>query len=425
MRKHVPSLLNYCIIPPNTTKPKGNGETVAKSKIALAITPYSLERCRMLTGLFEYVNRHCRWDIDLISGAEMVTRERIDQMCRDGVDGLIVSLVDRRDVLKHLESSSLRSVVIDTGLDHAPPPKANISFYDSAIAGEATGSTGFRYLRSCGNFRIYGFVANDGVASWSTNRMHGFIDEAKKGGHETSTFLATGESRLGNLKTWLRSLPKPAAVMAANDWTALETLKACRLANIEVPGQICILGVDDNELICTHSTPTLSSIRLDHAAIGAMLAKALRRMLSGRNGIAANACLSSCAATVIERGSTRPPLPAAHIIRKGLDYIEAHAAEGITVDDVVMHLGISRRLAVLRFSELNDRTISESIRQRRLEVACEKLANSNASIASVAASSGFPNLRNFEKLFKRTRGITPGEYRRQHRSTRANSQRSQ
>lgn len=62
------------------------------------------------------------------------------------------------------------------------------------------------------------------------------------------------------LADFLTTLPKPAAVMAAYDVRASEVISLCNNLNIDIPKQISVLGVDNDEILCNISTPTLSSI---------------------------------------------------------------------------------------------------------------------------------------------------------------------
>lgn len=388
-----------------------------KHKVVIAVTPYSIERCRILMGLYSFENAHCRWDIEMLPNANLVDEKCIDRMAKEGIDGLIASRIDSMQVLKKLERTKIKSVVVDTANDYAPPPRSNISFYDASVAGAATGATGFKFLESCGKFRSYAFIANKEPTSWSRNRMNGFISEATKDGVEPAIFSEFGQNRRQQMKRFLISLQKPAAVMAANDWTALETRNCCRRTGIDIPGQICLLGVDDNEFICTHATPTLSSIHINHEKIGIELAKMLHKML-GRKWKPSNVLIPEMESSVTERESTKPPIPAAHLIHKGLDYIKAHANEPITVSDVVKHLGVSRRLAELRFAELHGNTIADTIRNHRLEQSRNMLENSSLNIGNIAKSCGFPSRRSAEILFKAQFGLTMGEYRNRHSKTR-------
>ena len=67
-------------------------------------------------------------------------------------------------------------------------------------------------------------------------------------------------TRRGELAKWLRRFAKPAAVLAADDAAAQEVLQACASARLSVPGEVSVLGIDDEEFVCENATPTLSSI---------------------------------------------------------------------------------------------------------------------------------------------------------------------
>ena len=53
----------------------------------------------------------------------------------------------------------------------------------------------------------------------------------------------------GELAKWLRQLVKPAAVLAADDATALEVLQTCKTVHLAIPNEISVMGIDDEELV--------------------------------------------------------------------------------------------------------------------------------------------------------------------------------
>ena len=55
------------------------------------------------------------------------------------------------------------------------------------------------------------------------------------------------------LAEWLVSLPKPCGVWAAFDQRAKHVLDACRLAGLNVPSQIQVLGVDNETYVCSQT----------------------------------------------------------------------------------------------------------------------------------------------------------------------------
>jgi len=81
------------------------------------------------------------------------------------------------------------------------------------------------------------------------------------------------------LTRWLLGLPKPVAILAADDARARQVLETCQLAGLNVPGDIALLGVDNDELVCENTSPTLSSIQPDFDAGGYEAASLLEQLM--------------------------------------------------------------------------------------------------------------------------------------------------
>ena len=80
----------------------------------------------------------------------------------------------------------------------------------------------------------------------------------------------------------LAEYPKPCGILTYDDGIGRDLLDLCRLADINVPASVCVLGMGDNALICENANPSLSSIQLDYERVGFLAAKALDDMISGR-----------------------------------------------------------------------------------------------------------------------------------------------
>ena len=81
---------------------------------------------------------------------------------------------------------------------------------------------------------------------------------------------------------WLKNLPKPIGIMAANDACGLRVLEACRAARLVVPEEISVIGVDDDELLCSLCHPPLSSIGLATVSAGYRVAQTLHALMLGQ-----------------------------------------------------------------------------------------------------------------------------------------------
>ena len=74
----------------------------------------------------------------------------------------------------------------------------------------------------------------------------------------------------------------PFGVMAADDEIAATAVSICRLSGIDIPNDIAVIGVDDNESLCENTVPTLSSVRPDFQQGGRFAARLLARMMRAR-----------------------------------------------------------------------------------------------------------------------------------------------
>lgn len=86
---------------------------------------------------------------------------------------------------------------------------------------------------------------------------------------ETEASVARGYEAAAGL---CRSLPRPTAIVAANDFLALGAIEAARTAGLQIPGDLAVVGCEDMEF-AAHLDPTLTSVRLPDRALGAAAAR--------------------------------------------------------------------------------------------------------------------------------------------------------
>jgi LacI family transcriptional regulator len=80
----------------------------------------------------------------------------------------------------------------------------------------------------------------------------------------------------------------------------------------------------------------------------------------------------------------------------------------------VRRLAVARRTLEQRFIRLMGRTPAAEIRRVRIEVAKRLLIESDKSVAQVARASGFSQQDLFSRTFRRSVGVPPSDFRRQH-----------
>ena len=359
---------------------------------------------KQLTGILNFVKNGRPWSIQLITDPQAFTSEIIEKAEKDGIDGFIAHAGP--EAAAALSRSTIPTVLIDF-----PPPALVTRRKNLAIlldSDEDIGKTGADFFLKLGNFASYGFIPDGENRGWSRLRERGFktaLRQAKKSCEVFNPAAAT-------LKEFLLSLPKPAAVMTAYDFMAKEALETCAKLKLDVPSLVSILGVDNDEIICEYSTPSLSSVRINHEDFGYESAKILAGMMAaGRPCECRRRFLG--AGAVIERESTSPISPATRLVQQARQYIQRHFADDIGVEDVVMHLGsASRRLVDRRFREITGNSIRRTIEDMRLENVKRLLQTTDMSIEKISRLSGYPNTQRLKYVFKTRFGLTMGEWRK-------------
>lgn len=105
---------------------------------------------------------------------------------------------------------------------------------------------------------------------------------------------------------------------------------------------------------------------------------------------------------------TRPPA----WLRRVTDLLQERAPEMIRLSEITREVGISRSHLMAEFRRHQRMTIGDFVRHRRIELACGMLLRSDPGLAEIAIACGFPNQTCFSSVFRRFRGMTPGQYRR-------------
>ena len=210
----------------------------------------------------------------------------------------------------------------------------------------------------------------------------------------------------------LMECPKPCGILTYDDGIGRDILDLCRLANITVPGSVCVLGMDDNALICENAYPALSSIQLDYERTGFLAAKALDDMISGR---ARELPRLVCGIRdITERASTQDPRGSGRLVSLACDFIAKNACRrgGINQMDIANHLGVSVRTLQLRFKEAAfTRSILSEIQRVQLENVCRMLTTTNRSITEITFASGFGSLSRLKAIFAKTFKMSMRAYR--------------
>ena len=116
--------------------------------------------------------------------------------------------------------------------------------------------------------------------------------------------------------------------------------------------------------------------------------------------------------TVRQVGSRRKTSDLVELITR---QIEERYYETITLESICNQYHYSLSYASGRFKEETGNTFTAALQNRRIEEGCRLLLQTKQSVAQIAEQVGYHNVKFFHQVFKRVIGLTPKEFRRQHR----------
>jgi AraC family transcriptional regulator len=100
-------------------------------------------------------------------------------------------------------------------------------------------------------------------------------------------------------------------------------------------------------------------------------------------------------------------------LRNAIDYLEAHLADDIGLDDVAAVVGLSTAHLADLFRQGTGEPPHRWLMNRRLARACELLANPTLSITEIAHRCGFASSQHLAAVTRRRLATTPTAYRRE------------
>jgi len=275
----------------------------------------------------------------------------------------------------------------------------------------------YLHLRECG-FEHFAFVgAPSGHYFYDDERREGFCEcVARDGRRECYVFKgkkARGESgwesHQRELIKWLKLLPKPAGLMCCHDGRGQQVLDACQRAEIGVPDEIAVLGVDNDEVLCGFTIPSLSSIAIDSDRIGYEAARLLDNMIHRRKQT--NSQTTFDPGEVIVRQSTDVVACDDPEVAAAIRFIRQHVCHRVTVDDVLKHVRISRATLYKRFKRIVGRSPKQEILILQMKHAKMLLRATDKPIYEIAEQLGFEEAKYFNTVFHKHTGFTPMKYR--------------
>ncbi|QDT01989.1 Xylose operon regulatory protein [Rubripirellula lacrimiformis] len=384
-----------------------------RPKIALMVETSRSYGRELLKGIALFARTRTNWSL-------MHQEMTIDAALPDWLGSASVSgAIARVDQHSVGQLSALGVPVVDVRCRHEFPGMPRFDTDDRAVARLA-----FDHLRERG-FERFAFCGFQTI-HFSMARLRFFREAVEAAGLPLSVYESPGTegARVSGaeqsgmmddhgVSTWLKTLQHPTGLLACNDIRGQQVLNACGILDIQVPDQIGVIGVDDDDAICPLCDPTLSSVRPDAEGIGYRAAEALQQMMHGgqrhsRLELLAPQRVSCRRSTQVHASEDRDLAEACRFIRQ-------HACDGINVNHVADAVRISRRQLERRFRAEFGSTLHDEITRAQVDRVKQLLRETNMTLEQITPLAGYRHTERLSVAFKRETGITPGEYRKQPR----------
>lgn len=373
-----------------------------KKKVFIALKMSGIAGQAKLAGIFRYLNKKYNdnsiWEIHLVRTRNDLTEASLTDAIQNNTDGFIVSIPDVEESVGPISRISTPTIIMDIHSQAMEGRRDCIIFIRNSA--DDIGRKAANFLINQGIAHSYAFLHSNPIMDWSISRYNSFKATLIDAGLWCEELFDPNDAT---------KLKRPAAILAANDDRAFELLKHLSSKRIKTPQQIAILGVDNDTLLCENSNPRISSIQPDFEKEGYIAAETLDMMM---NGVIPKERVTLVGVKeIVRRESTSEQSSQGRLVQKAIAYIDRHALEGIEVDDVVKHLKCSRRLADLRFREIQGQSILEAITERRLSEVKRRLTGTKEKIDAIALSCGYTNPNYLKNLFKKKFGMSMRDFR--------------
>ena len=383
-------------------------------KVALIIESSRAYGRGLLSGIARYSSLHGLW-MFYRQSQFYLNPESLKKMLSHikdwGATGIIVREQEGLDEILALGLPTIVSPLTARSIPGVPSIYTDCSSI-ARLGAEYFLKNGFHHFAFCGYHHKPPFA-------WSEDRAKVFNEVITQAGFKAHIYnppksrmpLAWEREQL-IMADWLKSLPKPIGLMTCADDRSQNVIDACRIANVNVPQEVAVLGTDNDKIICELSYPPLSSIALNVEKAGYEAAELLDKGMKGQKMEAEMLLVRPL--HVVTRQSTDVMAIGDKEVAEAVRYIRKNVKNMIQVNDLAAAVGVSRRSLERKFNRILDCSVYHEIRRMRVEQISYFLAETNHSILGIARTFGFTGAEHISRYFRREKGMSPQAYRKQY-----------
>lgn len=379
-------------------------------RVLVMIAPTSQKVLREKTlGIMRYAHLHGPWEIQFLDESPLMPRLGTFESWRP--DGIITRESPESLAALGFAADRIPTVFFDAelrGRRGLPSVQHNVREAAEAVADSFTG-VGLELFAYMGSFLMP-------QPFWSSERGVAFASRLRSKGFGCTVYGPKYAKDWGieqkHLRQWLLELPKPCGLFVAFDQQAKQVLETCLTAGIRVPEEVSVISVDNDELICENTVPTLSSVKSDFERGGYLAAELLDRLM--RRKVRKPVRFSYGFQRIVHRQSSQFKEKASWLVSQALEFIRLNAGEGLTVPEIARHLRVSRSTLDKRFRKELGHSVLSAIQRQRLERLCVLLRETALPIGEAGERCGYVTEAYLKRLFRKTYGMTMREYRARH-----------
>ena len=415
---------------------KGVKKRAARRRRILMLADFSYASAKAIaSGAIRFVSTRPGLEL-LLEGAHPQNKDL--EYAGDMVaDGVISCMGTKGPLLQRVMRANPRSPVVFASLVRdlstiKGRPTCSLRCDNAAIA-EAAAALFLRH--DLAHFAYVGARSGASANYFDGERCKGYVRTLETHGFTPDIYKpppasAGADAEFASLGAWLRALPKPCGLFVSYDQRAMHVLSVCRAEGIAIPEQIQVVSADNEEWICEHTSPTLTSVEPDFEGCGHRAAEMLLRLMDGAKvnaqGTRANAPqfvdaggpgfvpaeLTFGVKGVEQRMSTTDMHGSVNRAVRARKYLREHAAEPLAGATLAAHLGCSPRTLQLSYKAVFGRTVQDDLADARLDLAKKLLSDTDIPVCDIPERCGFASPNHLMRLFRRRTGMTMLQWRR-------------
>jgi LacI family transcriptional regulator len=384
-------------------------------KVALLLETSRSYGRGLLQGIIRYSRLHGPWNLEMSPGH---FEQKLPAIRRRGLSG-IIARISTPQLAKAIHAAGVPAIALEASFQEFATVNPRLGIAEIRSDSAAVGRLVAEYLLAR-DFRQFAYCGIPNCL-WSKVRQEQFTACVSECDYPCYVYqqpanrqLREWQHELPILAKWLCALPRPLGVLAGNDDRGRKVLLACQAAGLQVPEDVAVIGVDNDELLCEVCDPPLSSVAMELEAAGYAAAELLDAMMAGR--VTGQQEIVVKPTAVVTRRSSDVLAQRDRMVAGALQFIRDNAARPIGVSDVIGLTDLARTSVERRFRQATGRSILEEITRRRLERARRLLAETDLPMQRVAAIAGFSQLRAMNRAFHTHQRCTPWQYRKNSRT---------